>query len=75
MLLLNNVIILRTYKNNAKFHLFHSDLGSRGNYDVSRSMSGDLDDSGMLLKNTKDNEYVIVLSSQGLGMLHPSSFV
>ena len=30
---------------------------SRGNYDVSRSVSSDLDDANTLLKNTKDNEY------------------
>ena len=31
-------------------------LGSRGNYDV--TTSNELDDSGLLLRNTKDNEYV-----------------
>ena len=29
-------------------------LGSRGNYDV--TASNELDDSGLLLRNTKDNE-------------------
>ena len=33
-------------------------LGTRGNYDVTRSKSGELDDSGLLLRNTKENEYV-----------------
>ena len=37
---------------------FHSHcrnvLGSRGNYDV--TASNELDDSGLLLRNTKDNE-------------------
>ena len=34
--------------------------GSRGNYDVSRSVSSDLDDMSLVLKNTKDNEYTNV---------------
>ena len=33
-------------------------LGTRGNYDVSKSSSGELDDLGMLMRNTKENEYV-----------------
>ena len=36
-------------------------LGTRGNYDVTRSKSGELDDSGLLLRNTKENEYVFAL--------------
>ena len=36
-------------------------LGTRGNYDVTRSKSGELDDSGLLLRNTKENEYVSAL--------------
>ena len=34
--------------------------GSKGNYDVSRSVSSDLDDMNVVLRNTKDNEYANV---------------
>ena len=47
---------MKTISDLSLFYYFVS--GSRGNYDVTRSKSGELDDSGLLLKNTKDNEYV-----------------
>ena len=54
---------IRTLINRKAMNDFHTVyllmlLGTRGNYDVTRSKSGELDDSGLLLRNTKENEYV-----------------
>ena len=53
-------IVLLTLKRKDYFHIVYllMLLGTRGNYDVTRSKSGELDDSGLLLRNTKENEYV-----------------